>query len=199
MRNHVVFYQQPTIEGLLVWSGPNCSQWRLRSYAEKQMWIRNYYWIYSLVPDDATVHNWIMNMDLRCKIGIMPAGDVYTGLDEGFSAGLNSSSDTSSNSSSDNSGIDWTNPNIQKTFQTGINAIAQAAIGITNSANKTNYGYPGSLFNPTSIPRSPTGGIYGGFNTPFGYGYGASTFTPFLIIGGLVIVGGIVLLSGSRK
>jgi hypothetical protein len=51
----------------------------------------------------------------------------------------------------------------------------------------------------TGVPRSPLGGFYGGYQGPFGYGYGASTWTPILIIGGIVIIGGYLLLNAGKN
>lgn len=185
----------PGFDQLTRWSGQACALWSARTADEKRQWVENYFQAHGLFANHASIGTLIAEMDASCPVS--PAGSLYDGLNEGFDAG----NQDGSNQPSEGERI-LTDRNFNQTLSTGINAIANATLGIVQSNNRTNYGYPNN--NPVGgfggLGGYPQGsGVVGGFNSPYGYGAGAISWTP-IIIGGVITVGlGVFVMTMSNR
>jgi hypothetical protein len=187
----------PGFDQLTQWSGQACALWSGRTREEKRQWVHNFFRAYGLFANDASVGSLIAQMDAHCGGASAPAGsvgDALYGYDwEGQPMQSQQQRD------SDEVRV-LTNPDFNRTLQTGLHEISNTVVGAFNSSNRTPYGYaPNSL----GIGGYPTGyqpqGIYGGFNSPFGYGFGQINWTPILI-GGVIVVGlGVFLVTMSKS
>ncbi len=184
----------PGFEQLTRWSGQACALWGTRAPEEKRQWVQNYFQAHGFLANDAYVATLVSQMDASCSIA--PAGSLYDGLNEGFGG------DSQDNSNQPSEGyLIATDPNFNRTVQTGINAIGNTTLGIVQSNNRTNYGYPNNNAIGTlgGYPTGTQNGIYGGVNSRGVAGFGSISWTP-IIIGGVIVLGlGAFLIAMSNR
>lgn len=177
----------PGFDQLTRWSGQACALWSRCTPEEKRQWVQNSFQANGQTANSASIATIIAQMDASCSVA--PAGIASSETIDQFN-----------DASGDNQPSDavqvLTNANFDRALSTGINAIGNTTLGIVQSNNRTNYGYPNN--NPVGgfggLGGFPQGGsgIYGGFNSPYGRGIGTISWTPIII--GVVIVGGLGVL-----
>lgn len=206
----------PSFEGLILWSGNNCSQWSVRTAAEKLQWVVNYFGTHGIVVNEAAARPITQQMDAYCG-SFAPAGavdDVVATwrdsegrehvLTQGMVDRLNSEHGTNYNPNDPNWTAILTSPAFANLIGQTFGAIGNTVVGVTNSANKTPYGYsPNSGYNNYGGLGNNYGGygsgIYGGFNSSSGFGYGQANWTPIIIGGAVMVAIGVGLLLMNQK
>jgi hypothetical protein len=179
----------PGFDQLTRWSGQACALWSGRTFDEKWQWVQNYFRDHGLMANNASIAALVAQMDASCPVS--PAGSLYDGLNDNEAW-----NDANSNQTSEGERI-ATDRNFNQTLQTGINAFGNTILGIVQSNNKQTPTFPNN--NPVGgfggLGGFPPGGsgVSGGFNSPYGYGGGAISWTP-IIIGGVIVAGLAVLV-----
>lgn len=202
----------PSFEGLTLWSGSNCQQWSVRTTAEKLQWVTNYFRTHGIIVNEAMMQPIIRQMDTYCG-PLSPAGaaDDVVGayrdsdgrehaLTQGMVDRINSEHGTNYNPNDPNWNQILTSPAFANLISQSVGAIGNTVVGVANSANKTPYGYaPGGYNNYGNLGGGYGSGIYGGFNSSSGYGYGQINWTPILIGGAVVLALGVGLIMLSQR
>lgn len=206
----------PSFEGLILWSGNNCSQWSVRTAAEKLQWVVNYFGTHGIVVNEAAVRPITQQMDAYCG-SFAPAGAVddivatfrdSNGVEHRLTQGmldrLNAENGMNLNPNDPNWNTILTSPNFTHLLEQAFGVVGATIVGVTNSANKTNYGYPANYgglgsYGGYGSPGGLGGGIYGGFDSSYGFGYGQANWTPILIGGAVVVAIGVGLFLMNQK
>jgi hypothetical protein len=186
----------PGFDALAHWSGQACALWPTRTPAEKQQWVLNYLQAHGRMANQVTITSLIQTMDIRCSRA-RPAGLSY----DTIGAAVDEANQGDSNQPSEGERI-ATDRNVNQTLQTGINAIANTTLGIFQADKGRSSSNPGIGGNPLGFGGGLQGlgqsGVSGGFNSPYGYGGGAISWTPILV-GGVIVVGLIMLVVSTQR